>query len=628
MVLPSAVAFAWQPGTYPESSLSMASSGLKVDNTKRNDVVAFWHAVYQASEGYEKRIGWTGNYNGRNGGVSKDFVNDVERRINYFRAMCGVPAVVKLNTESKVLIESSDSFKPDANTKKSTAAQAAALMLIRNYNPNTGSDPAITHNPAPSLVGWTPVTWNANAHSDIAFGVFGPGAMTEYVVEEISNGSATSFWNTLVGHRRWILFPDATDFATGDQPGESAKRPPTNVLYISQRPGERVADPTPGFVAYPPPGFFPAPVNSRYWSFSIADADFTNAKVSVRNSSGQAVPVSNVQSNNSYGYPALVWEVSGAAASSQVFADATFSVKVTGVAGMGINTSYDYSVTLINPDRITSNQSIIGPSKPVSDQETVYKFTPPGGAEAMQVAVFKRTPATWIEDAEESTKSHIIDHTADSYPPLVDPATYAGFSDLSGGRSFNLTFPTIYDLIARGVPEQSLEIDRLIIPKSGATLSFLYRRGYMTIGSNLATEISSDGGVTWKTIGANITGKSNTIFDLKVSSATIDLPKSDSPIRIRFRYFCPPGVAIYSHEAAPTSPTGIFLDDIKVQNCDELEPQKMKHLSESATRYKFSSMSAGTPLVAGDKWCLALRTKLGGRWFPYGPMKAVTITAP
>ena len=235
----------------------MHSSGFEVDISSRNDVIAFWHAVYQASEGYETRIGWNGNYNGKNGTTSRAFVDDVERRLNYFRAICGVPANARVNTDSTVFIEAKDPHKPSASTRKAAAAQAAALMLVRSYDPKNGSAPGNNHNPSKSLAGWSPAAWNANARGNLAFGLYGPGAITEYMTEEFSSNAATSVWNVETGHRRWGLFPEATDFATGDQPGSTFSRPPTNVLYVFPKPGELKPDPAPDFVAYPAPGFFP-----------------------------------------------------------------------------------------------------------------------------------------------------------------------------------------------------------------------------------------------------------------------------------------------------------------------------------------------------------------------------------
>ena len=171
-------AMAWVPGIYPTAPQRMQSRGFAVENQSRNDVVAFWHAVYQASEGYEKRIAWTGNYTGNQGSVSRVFVDDVERRLNYFRAMCGVPADVRVNSGSTVAILPEDLFKPSPMTKKSEASQAAALMLARNYNSSNGTNPAIDHNPPSSLIGWSAAAWNANANGNLAFGLYGPGGIT------------------------------------------------------------------------------------------------------------------------------------------------------------------------------------------------------------------------------------------------------------------------------------------------------------------------------------------------------------------------------------------------------------------------------------------------------------------
>jgi hypothetical protein len=619
---------AWQPGTYPAAPARMASSGFAVDSQNRNDVVAFWHAVYQASEGYEKRIGWTGNYTGKIGTTSDDFLDDVERRVNYFRAMCGVPANARINTDSTVVIDSADTHKPSAGTLKSTAAQTAALMLIRNYNSTTGDIPAMNHNPPESVVGWSEAAWNASAKGNLAFGIFGPGAISEYVVEELSAGSTTSAWNSLVGHRRWIVFPEATNFATGDQPGTSVHRPPSNVFYVAQNPGELVPDPTPGFVAYPSPGFFPAPVNSRYWSLSRAGADFSTAAIRVTDAAGTPVPITNVQRNSTFGDPAIIWQVTGGAAARNVFSDTLFNVSVTGISGAGIPSSFNYSVTLINPDRLTSNQAISGSKTPVSNKTTPYSFTPPANAEGLAVTAFLRKSSTWKEGAEKSPKPQVIDRTASNYSLKAKMSGFGAFGGFPGKYAFRLTFPVSYDLQARGVPEQSFELKRLIIPKAGAKLTFLYRRGYMSKGSNLVVETSNNGGVTWKTAGKAIKGASDTKYDSQISTAAIALPKSSQPLRVRFRYFTKPGAAIYTHEAAPSSPTGIFIDDITTRNCDWLDPAKTTYLAANASQFSFNTSSAGGSLIDGSRWSLGLQTKLGGKWFPHGPLTTVTIKAP
>lgn len=605
----------------------MGTTGFSVDNQDRNDVVAFWHAVYQASEGYEDRIKWNGDYNGDSGEVSKAFVDDVERRLNYFRAMSGVPSRARVNSGSTVYVDPADPFKPAPSTKKSVAAQIAALMLVRNYNPGSGVDPALTHHPEPGLTGWSAASWNACSKSNFAFGLYGPGAITEYMIEKISNGSATSSWNSLVGHRRWCLSPRATDFATGDQPGSSASRPPSNIFYVIQNEKEIAPGPPSGFVGFPAPGFFPAPLNTPYWSISCEDADFSFATVKMTDSKGSPVPVANIIRSNEYGDPAIIWKVADEAGTGWVFNDTTYDVKVSGIRGDGIPDSYSYSVTLINPDRILSSQKLTGPATLRAGGSGAFTLTPPPRAESLQVVAYKRQSTPWIEDAEDSKSADVIDGTGANYPLFARMASYSGFGPISGSYAFHLTFPVSYDPILRGVPDQTLELDREIIAAANAKLNFSFRRGYMTRGTSVVVEISSNGGVTWKSVGSPIKGVSDTTVDNTISSASISLPKSSSPVRIRFRYFTSGG-SIYTHEAAPNSPTGIFIDDIRTTACDWLDLKKASYLAATDTGFVFDDKKAGGKLVAGDSWVLALRTKLGGRWFPNGLVTPVVIGTP
>ena len=622
----SLIASAWQPGVIPAAGVEMVSKGFSVDTKDRNDVVAFWQAVYQASEGYSARIAWTGNYKGTNGDVSPVFVRDVERRLNFFRAICGVPADVSVNSGTKVVIGATDAYKPLASTTKSSASQAAALMLVRNYNSSTGANPAITHNPASSLVGWSSAAWNAAAHGNFAFGLYGPGAITEYMAEEFSSTTVGSTWNSQVGHRRWCLFPRATDYATGDQPGASAYVPPTNVLYVIQNTAEVRANDTSGFVSFPAAGFFPASINSRFWSISRRGADFTFATVSMTDSTGKVLTVSNIKRDTSYGDPAIVWQVPDPVLARSVFKDTTYNVSLAGISGTGVPTSYSYSVTLINPNSLTSDQTLSGSSTLAAAGSATYTFTPPSRAEAINVVAAQRSSSIWKSDGESSALPALIDGTGTNYDLVATTSSFQGFGTVSGTKAFHLTFPTIYDAQARGVPQQYFEIDRDILPNASATLSFKFRRGFMTTGSSLVVEMTADGGVTWVQLGAAINGVSNSAMDTAVSTTTRSLPLSTEPIRVRFRYFTNGG-AVFTHDATPTYATGIFIDDITTTNSDWLEEKKVNSVATTATSFLMNATSSGATFASGQKWHLRLRTKLGGKWFPAGPSKIVSITA-
>ncbi|RYD43462.1 MAG: hypothetical protein EOP85_10130 [Verrucomicrobiaceae bacterium] len=380
-----------------------------------------------------------------------------------------------------------------------------------------------------------------------------------------------------------------------------------------------------GFIAYPPAGYVPAEINSPYWSVSCEGADFSSATVKMTDAAGKSVPVMNILRNNSYGHPAIIWEVAGAAAVRSVYNDTRFNVQVTGIAGPGIPTSLSYSVTLIHPDRITSNQNLTGPKAVRAKKTALFTFTPPSGTEAVQVVSAIKRSTKWKENAESAGKARLIDGTGRNYSLIAKMASFPGFGTLKGKAALRLTFPDSYDSVRRGVPQQYFELDREILPKSKAKLNFVYRRGYMTRGSVMVVEMSANGGLTWKTLGKPIKGVSDTMYDVSLSSANLSLPKSSVPVRIRFRYYTTGG-SIYTQEAAPTSPTGIFLDDITVKNADWLETKKATVLSGASRSFSFGPSTAGAKPAKGDKWHLRLRTKLGGHWFVHGPSKVVSIT--
>ena len=365
-------------------------------------------------------------------------------------------------------------------------------------------------------------------------------------------------------------------------------------------------------------------LNSPYWSLSRKGADFDFATVKMIDSNGTTLPIINTQRSNDYGDPAIIWQVGDAANIRAVAKDTTFEIQVTGIGGNNIPKSLIYRVTLINPDLLTSNQQIAGASSVGAKTAGTYSFTAPPGAEGVSVEASRTSSASWTEDAENPAKSKITDGTTGNYPLVAKTSSFAGFGMVSGKNSFRLTFPTSYDLMTRGVPDQLFGIDRDLIVNSNAKLCFLFRRGFMTTSSTLVVETSTNGGVTWKARGGTIQGVSDTQIDIAVTSKSISLPKSAVPIRVRFRYYTKGG-SIYTDEAAPKSPTGIFIDEISTTGCQWLEQKKVTTLPVTATQFLFKSSSAGAGLAIGEEWQLRMRTKLGGKWFPQGPSKVVTI---
>jgi len=90
---------AWTPGIGSPS----AADGLGVDTANRRDTLAFYQAMYKASENYAANMAWTGNVStGVAGDTSAAFKNDVRRRINFYRAFVGQPGDITFNATKNV----------------------------------------------------------------------------------------------------------------------------------------------------------------------------------------------------------------------------------------------------------------------------------------------------------------------------------------------------------------------------------------------------------------------------------------------------------------------------------------------------------------------------------------------
>jgi uncharacterized protein YkwD len=263
-------------------------------------------------------LNWTGNYNTCTPGTTNPVFRDaVLRRVNYYRAVAGVPANVTFSDEYNRI------------------TQAAALMMARNN--------ALNHTP--------PVTWAcyssdgaagaASSNLSMGNGTYG---ITNYIQEWGDN-------NYSVGHRRWILYPQTQEMGTGDVP---------NILgYFSANAlhawDMHVWDPRPqtreSYVAWPPPGFVPYQIVAARWSFSYPQADFTGAVASMTQGT-TTIAVSIAIPVNGYGENTLVWIPNGLLNWDpwpKPQTDTTYHVTVNHVVIDGQDRTFVYDVTVYDP---------------------------------------------------------------------------------------------------------------------------------------------------------------------------------------------------------------------------------------------------------------------------------------
>ncbi len=563
-------ASAWTPGTAQPN----ATGGFTVDTSDRRDVLAFYHTIYQASEGYAARMGWTGSVaTGVAGATSEIFKDDVLRRVNFYRAMAGIHAEV---TFSAV---------------KSAKCQQAALMMAANNS--------LSHNP--------PVTWRhytadgaeAAAKANLSRGTFGPGAVDNQIRDDGDN-------NRPVGHRRWLLNGRAREMATGDVPATTGYLSANAVWVI----GDYNPAPPPRFIAWPNEGYVPDHLVPARWSLGYSGADFTAATVTMTRG-GAPLAAQVVSRAPGAAENTIVWEPAGLPA-APVEDDTTYTATVTGIMINGAPVTRSYSVTLVNPAELGEAVAIAGPGT-AAVTGAAYTFTQVAQVDRYELRVSRGAVVNWTEGAEESTAAAVVDGTSPSY------ALRQGNVKRSGARAFHLTFPTVSE------SEQWFLLDRVLVPGVACEVRFHDLFRFATTTSRLSVEVSTDGGSSWAEVwGRSGNGStSSSGWDADFNARAVSLAAyAGQQVRLRF-VFRATGLRFVGTDTN----NGVFVDDISVGGAVELVNTTTTALDSAAQGFALGETTAGAPLAAGGTYYLRVRPQVGTRWFGDGPLKVVTVAA-
>ncbi|MBI4902483.1 MAG: hypothetical protein HY820_02535 [Acidobacteria bacterium] len=307
------------------------------DTTSRSAIKTAYETILAPT--VPTAVSWTGSVDANNPGTTSQTYKDaVLTRINWFRAMAGVPANIALDATY------------------SSKNQKAALMMSANNQLN--------HFPPTSWKDWSQDGYDAAGKSNLCYGTSypseylsnNPGCVHGYMDDDGAN-------NTAVGHRRWLLVPQTRFMGTGDvtQFPLSSTSPTygsANAIWVQDG---HYSDPRPTtrdtFVAWPPKGYVPYQVVPRRWSVSYASANFTSANVTM-SVNGVNVPLTKltVQPPSGYiGENTLVWEPA-TDFTGQPSSDTTVNVTVTGVSGYPGGSTITYSVIIFDPAQGASLQ--------------------------------------------------------------------------------------------------------------------------------------------------------------------------------------------------------------------------------------------------------------------------------
>ncbi|HXR04889.1 MAG TPA: hypothetical protein VN836_09305, partial [Verrucomicrobiae bacterium] len=437
------------------------TGGFSVNTDSREQTREFFNAIYPSSQGVaiNSTAVTTNCFPGTN---STAFQNATLRRINWLRAMGGVPAIITFDSG------------------ESTQDQAGALMMSAN---NTLQHVGIP----PTWSCFTIAGTNAAAHSNLALGSDGADSATSYIWDFGSN-------NTEVGHRRWILYPQTQVMAAGDVPAESGFSP-ANATWIldANFGGPRPATSKP-YVAWPPEGFIPYSLAFPQWSFALSNANFSAATVTMT-SNGVPVLVSIQPYLTGYGENTIVWVPMGLDATSQSTTfpfsgtDTVYSVTVSNINYNGAPVSYSYNVTLFDPavpgtDYVATVVS--GTSTPYLNTGNAYACVP--------IANPNTTGYQWL--VVQSTNGNLTDNANNGLVnfTITPPPIYA-VNVLAPDGSGNC-----FHLCHTNPVSQLLQLNEVLFPATNTTFSFKSLLGYATSYEVAYAQVSTDGGANWQNL--------------------------------------------------------------------------------------------------------------------------------
>lgn len=571
----------WRPDEASPGTKALPSDGAySIDTGNRELVRLFYRTVYASTGGVAS--GWFGNPSACNAGdTSAIFKSASLRRINWFRAMAGVPATI--------------AFDETLNQR----AQQAAMLMSANGQ--------INHAPPSTWSCYSASAADAAGKSNLGLGINGPDAVEGYVAEPGASNSS-------VGHRRWLLFPQTRFMGIGDIGATTGTNPTrTNALWVidanapSTRPAVRD-----DFVAWPPRGYVPYQTVYPRWSFSYPRADFSAATVTMTEN-GQPMATRKEPVATGFGENTLAWlpgnYVDGMRW-SMPSADTHYQVTVANVLVDGRARSFSYAVTVFDPQSAAATpapQIDAGPAELNANQVGTYTFTTLAGVSQYQ----------W---RSLSVAQFSLNDGAESGGAAFSIATSAGYSAIdsqaaaSGANAYHLAHTQALD--------QTLLLNQTLVGTASASLSFASRLGLSSAAQIAMLEVSTDEAASWSVLwqqAGQQSGSTSSFGESGFTTRVVSLAAlADKTFRLRFRYALNTGAGPYYPQAV--SGVGWYVDDIRITGAQALSAASQAVDAQDAA---FSL----TPATAGDL-LLQVRPGLFGYYSDWSTARRVAVLAP
>jgi len=509
------------------------TGGFTVNTDSREETRGFYNAIYPVSDNVPQNS--TASASSCTPGDNSSAFEQAELlRINWFRAMAGMPASIYLNPIDD------------------WGSQQMAVIISANN--------ALNHNPPSNYICYN--TFAAGfAGGDQALGADGAEATTLFIWDYGAN-------NNEVGHRRWILYPEEIVMGIGDVPGAGANAA-GNLTYVFDPAsfGTRPATRKP-YVSWPPEGFAPYQVVFPYWSFGLSNADLSGATVTMT-SNGAAVATVIQPYKTGYGENTLVWVPMGLDATtggtSFPFSgtDTVYNVTIGNISNGSAPSQYSYSVTVFDPattgtDYIATTLS--GPSQIQAGIGAVYSATPPANP---HVTSYNYLTAQLVSgNLTDSGSNGLVNFTLTPQPNYAATTT----EPFGSGACFNLEH---YDT---NTSPQLLQLKETLIPASNATVSFQSELGFATTDEVARVQVSADGGANWTDL---FTEPGNGSYESSFTAHTLPLSNyAGDSILLRLNYDFQGG----SYDSRGF-PLGWYFTGIVITNAQALANQVTNHSS-------------------------------------------------
>jgi len=566
--------------------------------------------VYTASNGVPE--GWTGNIASCDPGtVSPAYLQSVLRRINYYRTMAG---------DSDVTFNGTDAgTSADPNNAE---AQAAALMESANN--------FLQHTPAQAGTNcWTQQAFDGSSHSNLfETGSTAAGATGGPGIDDLMQDEGA------LGHRRNMLNPAITTMGAGAVPATPGFQGTLAQLVLTT-PSTTAPPPVNGFVAWPPPGYVPYPVVYPVWSFSLANANFSGATVSVKLNGNPVTTQINCfdpttpallatnPSCGQYGDPAISWSLSTVPVGSnwpKPAEDDTYAVTVSNVVvNGGAPQNFTYNVIIFDPavsdPAHTLSQPPAGNASPTVGTDPSYSVTPLADPQVTgyQWQTAPLSPENLIDDPGTNGVTN--------WTPDVSP----GFDPISNAEP---TGATAFNLASAGGPncagapaQQTLTLNQTLFPGAGGQLSFGNLFSSMGFGATsdqtASVDVSTDGGATWNSVWSQspLPSESDTAF----TPETVSLSQfAGQQIKLRFSL-------TYTGGEFACSEPGWFFNNVSLAGVQAAGTPTLSAVSASPS-FTFDNPAQGT--VALSVRPQFTNASFGSAFLSWSPNLVVTSLAP